>query len=149
MNAADSSSGTEQLTYLNITFSNQGVAEFSGKRRVVFIPRDEIRRIESKMGSRAERPLLQGIAGVILCGVGLVGLRLFINAGVAFLRWEAGFVFFGGLGGWLLWEVLEKRHYLLVESSEGNRKLVFHGQVKQAELDEFLRNATRLGYNCG
>jgi hypothetical protein len=150
MNAESSTSEkTERLAYLNITFSDKGVAEFSGKRCVVFIPRDEVQRIESKTGSRAERPLVQGIAGALLSGVGLLGLRMLFTGGLAVWRWEAGFMVFGGVGVWLLWEALRKGPYLLATCSGGKRKLVFAGPVKEPELQEFLRNATRLGYICG
>jgi hypothetical protein len=147
MSTGKSIADEERIVYLNIAFSPKGVAEYAGKRCVVFIPRDDIRRIECKTGSRADRPLVQSIAGTVLCGLGLLGLRFYINAGLAFLRWEAGFVVFGGLGTWLLWEVFDKGRYLLVDSSKGNRKLVFAGKIDPAELDEFMRNAARLGYN--
>ena len=148
MSNTNTGSEAEQVSYLNITFSQKGVSEFSGKQRAVFIPREEIQRIQTKTGSRAERPLVQGIAGVALLGLGLIGLRMFISNGVAFLRWEAGFLLFGGVGGWMLLEALRKGHYLLVVCSKGTRKLVFDKKISEPELAEFLRNATRLGYNC-
>ena len=148
MNDKNPTATPDRISYLNITFSDKGVAEFSGKRCVVFIPRDTVRRIETRIGSRAEKPLVQGIAGLVLCGLGLVGLRMFVNVGVAFLRWEAGFVVFGALGTWLLWETFDKRPYLLVDCSVEKRKLVFHGKTNPLELEQFLRDAARLGYNC-
>lgn len=138
----------EEISYLNITFSQKGVSEFSGRQRAVFIPREEIQRIQIKTGSRAERPLVQGIAGVALLALGVVGVRMFISNGAAFLRWEAGFLLFGGVGGWLLLEALRKGHCLLVTCSRETRKLVFDKKVNEPELAEFLRNAARLGYNC-
>lgn len=148
MSDANTVSDAEQVSYLNITFSKKGVSEFSGKRRVVFVPREEIQRIQIKTGSRAERPLVQSIAGVVLLGLGLVGLRLFIANGVTFLRWEAGFLLFGGVGGWLLLEALRKGHYLLVICNKGSRKLVFDKKINEPELAQFLKNAAGLGYIC-
>ena len=148
MNDKSPTGASERLSYLNITFSDKGVAEFSGKRCVVFISRDDVRRIESKVGSRAERPLVQGMAGLVMSGLGVVGLRMLIRVGVAFLRWEAGFIVFGGLGAWLLWETFDKRSYLLVDCSREKRKLVFHGKTNPVELEQFLREVARLGYNC-
>jgi hypothetical protein len=148
MNANEPVCEAERLAYLNIVFSRKGVAEYDGIRCVVFIPQEKIQRIESKRGSRAEQPFAQGIAGCILVALGILGLRLLLVGGMALLRWECGFLVFGGIGLWLLWEVLGQGNYLLVIGSEGVRKLVFNGKVSKQELEDFLKNAARLGYIC-
>ena len=146
--SAEKTNENERLSYLNIAFSEKGISEFSGGRRVVFISRAEVVRIESRTGSRAERPLVQGTAGVILGGLGLYGVSMFMRVGLAFLRWEAGFLVFGGVGVWMLIETLRRGHYLLVTCSKEQRKLVFDGKVNESELREFLMKAARFGYNC-
>ena len=137
----------ERFTCLNIAFSKKGVSEYSGERCVVFIPREEIQLIETKTGSRAENPLVQGIAGFLLSAVGLFAIYMVIKGGAMLLRWEAGFLVFGGVGVWLLWEALRQGRYLRVVCAKGDRKLIFHGTVNESELQEFSRNTTRLGYN--
>jgi len=112
--AVEATKQAEQLSYLNIAFSEKGVSEFSGKRCVVFIPRAEVVRIESRTGSRAERPLVQLIAGIVLGGVGVYGVFMAFRVGLALLRWEAGFIVFGAIGIWLLIEPLRQGQYLLV-----------------------------------
>ena len=148
MNADNQTNDIERLTYLNITFSSKGVAEYSGKKCAVFIPREEIHRVESSFGSRAERPLVQGIAGGVLSGLGVYGLFLVTRVGWALLRWEGGFLIFGGIGVWMLYEAIRKGHNLLVTGPKETRKLVFNGKVEEAELRQFLTNAARLGYDC-
>jgi hypothetical protein len=138
---------TEQIAYLNITFSEKGISEFNGERRVVFIPRAEVMRIESRTGSRAERPLVQLIAGVILGGLGVYGVFMAFRVGLALLRWEAGFIVFGAMGIWLLIESLRQGHYLLVTCSKEKRKLVFDGKVDESAMKDFLTKAGELGYN--
>ena len=145
---AQKTNETERLFYLNIAFSEKGISEFSGKRCVVFIPRAEVVRIESRRGSRAERPLVQSIAGVILGGVGVYGVFMALRVGLALLRWEAGFIVFGGIGIWLLIESLKQGHFLLVTCSKEKRKLIFDGKVEESALKDFLTKAAGLGYDC-
>ena len=64
------------------------------------------------------------------------------------MRWEAGFIVFGVVGGWLFLEALRVGHYLLVAGSQGSRKIIFDGKVEESQLREFLSHATRLGYDC-
>jgi hypothetical protein len=145
---AEKTNESERLFYLNITFSEKGISEYSGKRCVVFIPRAEVVRVESRTGSRAERPLVQMIAGIVLGCVGVYGVFMAMRVGVVLLRWEAGFIVFGGIGVWLLIESLRRGHFLLVTCSKENRKLVFDGKTDESELREFLMKAARFGYNC-
>ena len=88
------------------------------------------------------------IAGLILGGLGLFGVYMLVTAGIAFVRWEAGFIVFGVVGGWLFLEALRVGHYLLVAGPQGYRKIIFNGTVEESQLREFLSHATRLGYDC-
>ncbi len=95
----------QSLSYLNVTASEKGLSEFSGGRRIIFIPKEQIQSIEFKFGSLAERPLAQAIFGLLLlAGMGFVGIYLFVEGSVYGLRWGLGFLLFGGLGGFLLFE---------------------------------------------
>jgi len=136
----------ERFTCLNLAVSTKGIAEYSGKSCVVFIRREDIQRFEMKFGFRAEHPLIQSIAGALLSCIGIIGLGLLGIGGFAYLRWELGFIFFGGLGVWLLWEALRRGHYLSVVCNKETRKLVFDRIVSEAEIQAFLQNASRLGY---
>lgn len=146
--AAQKTIESERLSYLNISFSDKGVAEYSGQRCVVFIPREGILKIENDIGSRSERPLIQGIAGSLLAVLGFAGILMIMQGGWGLFRWEAGFLVFGGIGVWLIIEVLRQGHFLRVTGSKETRKLVFNGKVVPSDLQEFLKKAEKLGYNC-
>jgi hypothetical protein len=137
----------KRLRYLNIEASEKGLSEFSGNRRVVFIPKDQIQNIEIGFGSSAERPLVQLIFGFLLVGLGLVGLSMIIASGMRGLRWGIGFVVFGGFGIWFLHETLKKSHFLQVVCPNEKRKLVFREKLDKMEFDKFVKDASGLGYN--
>jgi hypothetical protein len=137
---------TTRLTCLNLEISEKGISEFSGTRRVVFVPREEIQSIEVRFGPNAERPLLQIIAGILLATLGCVGAVMIVaNPGRGF-RWGVGFICFGALGVWMLWETIHKSHYLLVTTRNDRRKLVFKGHWTQSEFDKFAKDAAALSY---
>ena len=116
---------------------------------MVFVPKEQVRRIQIEFGSAAERPLIQGIAGLVLIGLGCVGLPMIIQDGIWGLRWGLGFVVFGGLGIWLSHETFKKTHYIRVigRNDSDTRKLVFRGAFQEAEFSEFIKNATQFGYS--
>ncbi len=45
----------------------------SGDKRVVFIPKEQVQRIEVRHGLQAESPLLQALVGLALIGIGMSG----------------------------------------------------------------------------
>jgi hypothetical protein len=45
-----------QILYLNIAVSEKGLAELSGNKRIIFIPKDQVQGVEIKFGYQAERP---------------------------------------------------------------------------------------------
>ncbi|MGA9778748.1 MAG: hypothetical protein WBS33_10810 [Verrucomicrobiia bacterium] len=131
--------------------SEKGVSEFGHGQRLIFVPKEQIQRIEVKFGSQAERPLVQIILGLLLVGLGFVGLSLLISGGFVELRWGIGFILFGGLGVFCLYEVLRKGYYLHVISSSDTRKLVIKGAISKTEFSKFIKAAVQFGYvfqNC-
>jgi hypothetical protein len=139
----------QKLSYLNIEITEKGLSEFSDGRRIIFVPKDKVQRIRVEFGPVAESPLTQGIAGFALVGLGCIGLKMIMQEGIVALRWGLGFVVFGGLGVWLLYETFKKTHYLRVIGHTDNetRKLLFKGAFQEAEFSEFIKGATQFGYN--
>lgn len=90
--------------------------------------------------------MVQGIFGLLLSSFVLVGLSLFVTGSLVGLRWGLGLVFFGAMGVFCLYEVLQKGHYLRVVSANDKRKLVFKGRIKKSELSEFIKGGAGLGY---
>jgi hypothetical protein len=134
------------MIYLNIEISAKGLSEFDGNRRVIFIPKEEIQTIETGFGSSAERPLLQLIAGLLLVGLGLVGVAMIMASGMRGFRWGVGFLVFGGLGAWILYEAVKKSHFLRVICVKDTPKLVFRGTFRDVDCSKFITDGGGLGY---
>jgi protein-S-isoprenylcysteine O-methyltransferase Ste14 len=147
VNTPPASSESKQLSYLNLAISEKGLSEFSGGRRIIFVPKDEVQIIEIKFGSSAERPLIQTIVGLMLVALGCVGLSMILSSGMRGLRWGLGFLLFGGFGIWFLHETFKKNHYLWVICRNDRRKLVFRGAFQEADFSKFINDATKLGYS--
>lgn len=137
----------DSKSYLGVAISEKGLGEIDGKRYLVHIPQSEITFAEVKYGSPAERPTMQLVAGAILAPLCFFGIYIILMNGLTMIRWSLGMLLFGGVGIWLIIEVLKKRHYLEVQTSKGNRKLVFKGKVENDKLDQFLQQLTDGGYN--
>ena len=147
MNSETQTIGVAEVRFLNVVFSEKGVSEFAGKRRVVFISRDKIQIIETDYGWQAERPLLQVITSLLLVLLGTGGAVILADGGLAVFRWGVGFLFFGVLGAWLLWQSLRRGYYLRVVCSDDLRKLAIHGRIQKKEFREFIDSAAKLGYD--
>ena len=138
---------SEAVRYLNLMLSEKGIAELDGKHCAVFIPKEQVKSIEVRHGRRSERPLMQGVGGVVLIGLGVVGVRMIVAEGVVTIRWSIGFLVFGGLGVWMMWEAFRRGNYLHVACAKESRKLKVVGEVRDDELQSFARKATELGYD--
>jgi hypothetical protein len=137
----------EKIIYLSVHISPKGISEVHGGRTVVFVSKPDIQGIKLAIGSGAERPVLQVVFGFILAAVGACGLIPLWSGNMTLFRYEIGFVFFGLLGVWLIWETLRKHTFLLVSTRADKRKLFFKGAVEPKQLEEFLRTAeTKFGY---
>jgi len=145
--SVSNTTSANQLSYMNIVVSEKGFSEFSHGKRIIFVPKEQIQNIEIKFGSQAERPLVQMILGLLLVGLGLVGLFFIISGGFAEVRWGIGFIIFGGLGAFCLYEALKKGYYLHVISPNDARKLVIKGVIEKTELLKFIKAAAGLGYS--
>jgi hypothetical protein len=145
-----SSAVAEQLESIRI--SDDGVAEMDWHRAVIFVPRDEVLRLELGYGSGAERPLVT-LALAIVCAVLAVTLMTvfalaMIRGGVRVpLSLVTGFAFLIP-AWWLLDFALRKRWFLTVHTRTGSRKLVFHTTCDQAKVEQFVVTAkARFGYS--
>src|SRR5258708_26694582 len=102
----------EKIVYLTVQISPKGISEVHGGRTVVFISKPDIQSIKLAIGSGAERPVLQVGLGVLLAAVGTCGLIPLCSGNTAVIRYEIGFIFFGLMGVWLIWETLKKQTFL-------------------------------------
>jgi hypothetical protein len=136
-----------EITFLNVKISGEGVSGFHRGKRTVFVPKEQIQSIEARFGSHAERPVVQLVFGIVLTSLGIIGVVFMARAGVAGFRWGLGFIFFGALGIFCLYEVMIRGYYLRIVFANDTRKIVFEGVVRRAELSGFIMQAAQLGYD--
>jgi hypothetical protein len=145
--AEDSNAATDDIIrYLTVELSARGIAEIQDNGPPVFVPRQEIRRIEFQRGSPAERLIVQIIAGIACFIVGVVCL-LQVLAFISFGGVTSRYMGDGGIatifGGWMIWTAIKPAYFLRGETDRDVRKIVFHGSVQCSEIERLLQRANR------
>ena len=146
VNSSSTTSATYR-SYENLRLSDKGVSEVIAGRRMLFIPKEQVQYIETKFGSHAERPLVQMVLGLFLVALGLVGLYLALEGGIRGLYWGAGFVGFGAIGVYCLYEAFKKGYFFSVVCSKETRKIKITGEIQKAEFSQFIKDASAAGYD--
>jgi hypothetical protein len=131
---------TSVLKCKNILISLRGLAEVDGKKVVLFVPAAEIDHVILKYGKAEHRPILALLMGVIFALVGVCGLVELILAPRG-LRYELGMMFFGFIGGSIIYDALKKRHFLEVHKIKGNCRLVFSKTAPLKDIQDFCEKA--------
>ena len=135
-----------QIEYLGLVAGDEYLAERGTRSR---IPRSEIESIDFRYGSAAQHPVLMFLFGVVALAAGLYPLRRIVQwlQGGVLLDLEVTLVAFLVLGGYALYEAVQRVPILVVRTIRGTKRLAFSGPVKQDELKEFLRRLeTELAY---
>lgn len=128
-----------------VRFSDEGVYEMDGSQIMVFVPRIDIRGLESVVSCSAERPLAALILGLFLLALSATPVFMFLNV----------FLHGGTFRFIFIWMVafsvpaisvlnsLRKRHIILVRKRSGSRKLVFQKCSNSDEIGSFIAEAKR------
>jgi hypothetical protein len=135
-----------QIEYLGVVAGDEFLSERGAHLR---IPRFEVQSIDFRYGSPARHPLLMVLFGLVAVALGLYGAARFVQwfQGAPVWPREALLVALLVLGGYALYEAVQRAPLLIVRTARGTRRLELHGTVKQEELQEFLRRLeTELGY---
>lgn len=134
------------------------ILEKDRNRTVLSIPRDEIEKISIHYGSFSERPVIQAIISICLIIIGAIAflpvLRfIFLEkdpSGASPANWKP-FILglpLAMLGCWFFFDIFRRRYYLLIDTSEKSRKIVFKSEVSSSELFNFIQEAKIIfGYN--
>ncbi|HKR66661.1 MAG TPA: hypothetical protein VJZ00_23240 [Thermoanaerobaculia bacterium] len=128
-----------------------GASEMDRHRRVIFILREDILRLELSFCSGAERPVLLAFLGIVFAALAFACLVTFVLAiargGVKIPASVITGVVFLIPAWWLLDLSIRKRWVVIVQTRTGTRKLVFHSTRDRAEIDRFLATSkARFGY---
>jgi hypothetical protein len=130
----------KSVRYDNIIASARGITEAHGKKVVIFVPAGEINRITLKFGRSEHRPVISLSIGILLAVAGGLGLVELFLAPRGF-RYELGMMFFGALGGSLIFDTMKERYFLEVEKKNGICRLVFSKHANEQEIDSFCKTA--------
>jgi hypothetical protein len=132
---------TEQnrnLKCANILVTPRGLAEIDGKKVVLFVPSAEVDHIILRFGRADHRPAISMFLGIIFALMGIYGLAEFILAPRGF-RYEMGMVFFGFVGGVLIFDAIKKRYFLEVHKSKGDCRLIFSKDAQLTDIQDFCK----------
>ena len=134
----------------SVRLSHEGAAEMDGTRRLIFVPRAEIERLELRHGSGAERPVVSAIVGAVLLGLSVAPVWMLMNALRGAVTFEIKFMTafaFSIPAVWLLDLTFRRRWMIVVHARKDTRKLVFHKTVDRVEIEHFFTVArSRFGY---
>jgi len=142
----------EENVFANVEISESGIYEISGRRRIVNIPRSQIRNITFTRTIAAERPIAQIVFALLLIVVGLYGFKAILQwlteGGILYIDISFGYLLFLPLGGWLLMSAIKKKMLLLVKMDSDQRKVVFNQNHEIEKVREFLSKSQRqFGYH--
>jgi hypothetical protein len=134
----------KELHLANIHLDEAGVAEMDGARKLVYVARSEIVRVEIARGSGSERPWLALLVGVILLVIAIGPFVVFLYAlrfGDPFPLKSLAAVAFVIPAAWLLDLSLRPRWYVRVVTNHGVRKLLPPRDVPRESLESFVTSA--------
>jgi hypothetical protein len=138
------------IEFHGIQVKDDGLYEIDSGRIMVFIQRSDVTQVSLEYGSLAQRPFIQSVAGVILILIGILPLLWLVDwamhGGVFFAK-SLFVVLFAIAGGSMLKQAVTKGNYLLVQTPRGARKLVFSGDVDDAEAEAFVQEI-RKRFGC-
>ena len=143
-----SSDAREEIIETN-EISPNNISEMGRRKKLISIRKEKISAISLQYGTGATRPVMQAILSFIVIALGLMcgipilrlifqGTTVNIYLILRSMTWGSPLIF---IGSWLLIEVLQRRYYLLVNTSGGSQKIVFRGKIDRMEIMQFIRRA--------
>jgi len=120
----------------NIVVTPRGLAEGDGRKAILFVPAAEVNRIVLKYGNPEHRPIVSLLIGGVLGLLGLAGLVELLLSPRGY-RYESGMIFFGLVGGSLIFDATKKRYFLEVHKTKGDCRLIFSRRASRTEVQNF------------
>jgi hypothetical protein len=135
------------LTFGGISFTAEGVCEGPVTRPTVAVRRQQIEHIRLRYGFLAHHPLLLGLFGLVLVGLGIAPIIhavILLNGFGVFVDKEALLVLWLFLGVPALYQASRRGYVLDVYTTGGIRKLELDRGVEPSELERFLQKAEKV-----
>ena len=137
------------VRFHDVEFSPQGITLLSQQSKLLYLAKQDIRKITLKKGFQSERPIAE-----ILFGIFVIGLGLYFFANFVLVALVHGKIYLDDLlslfllpiGGWFIVDGLRKRLYFEVVLDRDKRKFPLGKNPDKGELGKFIKSATQLGY---
>jgi hypothetical protein len=129
----------EPIACAGIVADEEWLAEAGSRIR---ISRADVRRVELRRGSPVQHPLVMFVFGIILLSAGLFEVGRVVTwllHRTVLLGEEVLLLVFLILGGYALYEAVQRVPLLLVRTTRGSRRLLFRRPVSREQLEGFAR----------
>ncbi|HSY58656.1 MAG TPA: hypothetical protein VK795_03800 [Terriglobales bacterium] len=142
---------TPTIEYCGVRMTGDRIMEVEHGSVVNTAMRDGIGRILLRHGFQAQRPLVQvAVGGVVFAFGAFFVLKLIeiVAHGGPVIKYEGMFAGCVFLGGWLIWNGVQKGYYLEVTRGTSRAKFAFRGEAEAEGLEQFIsRAANQFGYS--
>jgi hypothetical protein len=128
----------------DVIASDRGIIETEAGRQMQLVPRESIRSITLRYGSAAHRPVLEMIAGMALTSASVFDLSRIVVTG-KWSRYDIGILVFGLIGGYMIYSVARKTHYLHIITDSTHFKIRFSPNATKEEIKLFCETIKKSG----
>jgi len=137
------------VRFHDVEFSPQGITLLSQQSKLLYLAKQDIRKITLKKGFQSERPIAEISFGIFVIGLGFYFFANFVLEAlihrIVYLD-DLLSLFLLPIGGWFIVDGLRKRLYFEVVLDNDKRKFPLGKNPDKGELGRFIKGATQLGY---
>lgn len=137
------------VRFHDVEFSPQGITLLSQQSKLLYLAKQDIRKITLKKGFQSERPIAEISFGIFVIGLGFYSFTNFVLEAlihrIVYLD-DLLSLFLLPIGGWFIVDGLRKRLYFEVVLDNDKRKFPLGKNPDKGELEKFIKIATQLGY---
>ncbi len=134
----------------NITATEEGLYEYEEDKVLVFVPKNEIKKLSLGFGTATRWLMIARLLGVALICIGILFgvlpiIRTIIsgaNIGFSFLKGYGLISLWIIFGYYLLRSGLRKQNVLILNTNKGIRKLAITGSVEKKSIEDFLNESS-------
>jgi hypothetical protein len=146
----EDSAQSNTVRFHDIGFSTQGITLFSHESPLLFVAKEQVRKVTLKYGFQSERPVAEIVFGIFVIGLGIYFFVNFLLTilvhGIIYLD-DLLSLFLLPIGGWFVVDGFRKRLYFEVDLDNDKRKFPLAKNPDKSELQKFIKMASQLGYS--